>query len=286
MTWAQLHGLQEPQLLYATESLLAVVGIKSQPLGLIAKVMGDPTSAIIVFRGSRTSVDWINNVKFIQTDLRTAGSDFPIGTSITTGYAQLYSNAVSSQTVSGCSCSSKCSNILGKSMCLTQNKCGQQIFGRYYDTCLTGSNRSLGDNIKAWVLAHPEVTNYLLTGHSLGGAPTTLAALHLHLLGKKVSAVYTFASPRIGNPAFVNLYNSYIGPQTFRFAAVNDPVPSLPLAVIPITSNCFEHVGRYYPVEWWPPNAPCNPVVIASIQHGAVINPELYDFIIRQLELQ
>ena len=285
-TWSLEHGLIQSQVLYTTESIVTAIGIKSQPLGLIAKIADDPTTGLIVFRGSQTAVDWINNVNFVQTDLSMAGKDFPSGVGITTGYAKLYSNGLATQTVNGCSCTSQCTSILGKSMCLTQNQCGQSILGRYYDTCVVGSGRSLGDSVKAWVLDHPEVSNYILTGHSLGGAPTTLAALQLRLLGKNVNAVYTFASPRIGSPQFATLYNSYVGSQTFRFTAINDPVPSLPLPITPIPNNCFQHVGRVYPVEWWPPNTVCNPKAIAVLQHRAVIDPQLFDFVAQQLGLQ
>jgi Lipase (class 3) len=284
-TWAEAHGLSEPQLLYSTEAILSVVGIKSQPLGLIAKVTSDPTTAFVIFRGSQTAVDWINNVNFLQTDLRVAHPDFPPGYAITTGYAQLYGKAAALQTVGGCTCASQCTSILGKSQCLTQNRCGSTLFGRYYDTCVSDSGRSLGDTIKTWVTNHPEVSSYLLTGHSLGGAPATLAALHLSLLGKRVNAVYTFASPRVGNPAFVQLYNSYLGSQTFRFAATNDPVPLLPLVSTPLLTNCFQHVGRLYPVEYWPANTACNPKAIALLQHRVLISPNLFDFVSTQLQL-
>ena len=280
-SWAQLHGLTEPRVLYSTETILNVTSIRSQPIGLIGKMIDNPSTALMVFRGSQTTVDWIYNVKFIQSDLRTASSDFPSGTGITTGYAQLYGRALAIPTANGCTCASPCVN----SKCLTQNKCGQSLFGRYYDTCTSGTGRSLGDSIKKWVLAHPEVTNYMLTGHSLGGAPAILAALHLRILGKTVSSVYTFASPRVGSPSFVSLYNSYLGSQTFRFVAVNDPVPSLPLTSTPLLNTCFQHVGLPFPVEWWSSNATCNLAIVTTQQHRAVIDPSLFELVIQQLRL-
>lgn len=283
--WATAHGLTEAQLLYSTEAILNVsLGVKSQPLGLIAKVARDPKNAVVIYRGSKTIADWIYNINFTLTDLQTANRDFPSGAMINRGYAQLYSSAVA-RTVKGCTCSSQCTNLLGQRMCLTQGQCGRKIGGRYYDTCLPASAKSLGDTIRDWVSAHPEVTNYMLTGHSLGCTVATLTALHLRVLGKPVSCVYTFASPRLGNPAFAKLYNSYVGAQTFRFAYSNDPVPILPLPITPIPNNCFQHVGlNHYQVEWWP-EMRCDPLAITLAQHTALINPALLEYTLTSLRL-
>lgn len=63
----------------------------------------------------------------------------------------------------------------------------------------------------------------ILTGHSLGGAQATLAALDL----PSIIEVVTFGSPRVGDPDFVAYYQS-LGLSTTRYVNMSDPVPWLP----------------------------------------------------------
>lgn len=72
-----------------------------------------------------------------------------------------------------------------------------------------------------------------VTGHSLGGALASLAAAELRSRGETpVSKVYTFGSPRVGNPAFVkaftdvSLKDGNIPPQ-WRIVHGNDLVPRM-----------------------------------------------------------
>ncbi len=68
-----------------------------------------------------------------------------------------------------------------------------------------------------------------ICGHSLGGALATLLALDVAAnSGVKDPTVYTYASPRTGDPAFVNTYNRLV-PKSFRIANRIDLVPKLPL---------------------------------------------------------
>lgn len=64
-----------------------------------------------------------------------------------------------------------------------------------------------------------------VTGHSLGGALATLAAVRLMNDGYRVRATYTFGSPRVGNFDFYNGYK----PVNYRFVHNNDLVPHVPL---------------------------------------------------------
>ena len=68
----------------------------------------------------------------------------------------------------------------------------------------------------------------IFIGHSLGGALATYAAMRAHWAQKKVLAVYTFASPRVGNTRWAKVYNPILGQRTFRFANRHDLVTRLP----------------------------------------------------------
>ena len=67
-----------------------------------------------------------------------------------------------------------------------------------------------------------------LTGHSLGGALATLCAADLAANTKFTSpSVYTFGSPRVGNPTFAGFFNRRTGPH-YRVYNSEDVVTSLP----------------------------------------------------------
>lgn len=70
-----------------------------------------------------------------------------------------------------------------------------------------------------------------ITGHSLGGALATLAAIDI-ACNSHISSpiVYTFGTPRVGDPKFVRLYNSKISTH-WRFQNEYDIVPHLPTLV-------------------------------------------------------
>lgn len=86
------------------------------------------------------------------------------------------------------------------------------------------------------------VRRWIVCGHSLGGALATLVSFHLACTGRRIQATYSVASPRLGDPAFAQAYNRRI-PHHYRVANVDDPVPSLPLALVPGQKACYAHVG-------------------------------------------
>jgi Lipase (class 3) len=79
-------------------------------------------------------------------------------------------------------------------------------------------------------MAFPQPVNSLtICGHSLGGALVTLLALDVAANTKFTHpAVYSYASPRTGDPSFVDTYNQLV-PNTLRFANRLDIVPKVPL---------------------------------------------------------
>jgi predicted lipase len=84
------------------------------------------------------------------------------------------------------------------------------------------------------------VTSMTICGHSLGGAIATLLALDTAANTKFTHpTAYTYASPRVGDPSFVDTYNQLL-PNTYRFANRLDIVPKLPLP------PQYEHVLGLY----------------------------------------
>ncbi len=83
-------------------------------------------------------------------------------------------------------------------------------------------------------------TSLTICGHSLGGALVTLLALDVAANTTfKNPTVYTYASPRTGDPSFASTYNQVVK-NSFRIANRLDLVPKLPLPPI------YEHVDELY----------------------------------------
>ncbi len=79
-------------------------------------------------------------------------------------------------------------------------------------------------------------TSLTICGHSLGGALATLLALDVAANTVfKYPTVYTYASPRAGDPAFASTYNQVVK-NTCRIANRIDLVPKLPFPPL------YEHV--------------------------------------------
>ena len=83
----------------------------------------------------------------------------------------------------------------------------------------------------------------VITGQSMGGAITTIAAFDL-AKNKPKPIVYTFASPRVGNIKFADRYNSF-DINTQRVFNTSDIVPDLPPPVL--QGFVYEHVGENIP---------------------------------------
>lgn len=75
----------------------------------------------------------------------------------------------------------------------------------------------------------------VVTGHSLGGATATIAALDLKQRGYDVHSLTTFGCPRVGAPDFKQIYEKAEIP-SFRFVNSYDVVPRIP-------KIGYDHVG-------------------------------------------
>lgn len=113
-------------------------------------------------------------------------------------------------------------------------------FTDMYNSMATGTaagSPKVGKALSGLAWKRP-VTSATICGHSLGGALATLLALDLAANANSpfdAPVVYTYASPRTGDPTFVATYN-HVVPNTFRVANRLDLVPKLPLPPL------YEHV--------------------------------------------
>ena len=70
----------------------------------------------------------------------------------------------------------------------------------------------------------------IFTGHSLGGAISTLISYYYasHTISSNESILIIFGQRRVGNENFARSFNKYI-PLIFRIARINDVVTKIPL---------------------------------------------------------
>jgi len=113
----------------------------------------------------------------------------------------------------------------------------------------TNPDSSTAVEALADLAAKGQISSVTLCGHSLGAAIATLLALDLAANTKlNNAAVYTYASPRTGDPDFARAYNQKV-PNTFRVANRLDLVPNLPLPPV------YEHVSQPFelnPMQFTP----------------------------------
>jgi triacylglycerol lipase len=88
-----------------------------------------------------------------------------------------------------------------------------------------------------------------ITGHSLGAALATLAALHCEGRAKSaglVSSVHTFGSPRVGDTVFAAAFERALRNRAFRFVNNEDLVTRVPPPDLPFGAKTlrYEHVGE------------------------------------------
>lgn len=82
----------------------------------------------------------------------------------------------------------------------------------------------------------------IVTGYSLGGALATLSSLDLQNKYNKVSDMYNYGCPRVGDKDFAKYFNDKIK-EAYRVVHNRDIVPH-----VPPTFLRFRHVGRKFSI--------------------------------------
>jgi predicted lipase len=98
--------------------------------------------------------------------------------------------------------------------------------------------QSVWPNIKDAV-ASEENKQIWLTGHSLGGAIATLLAFQIP---DRIAGLYTFGSPCVGNPAFVEAFiaKKYLAEKAYCYQHSNDAIAN----GLPLLNMDYQHVGQ------------------------------------------
>lgn len=122
--------------------------------------------------------------------------------------------------------------------CKSPNSKISNYFISFYEKVF---QRELLVSMKATAIKYADY-DFIMTGHSLGGAFATIAALHLsheNIFPADKLSLYTFGSPRVGNIDFAQEVFENVK-QSYRIVHHNDIVPHLP----PMDKKCG--LGRVF----------------------------------------
>lgn len=170
------------------------------PFGFIAqRPLEDGTPGIfIVFRGTRDEPEWVSNFQYAQVPFLNQVIDRPKLGVVSRGFNKIYTRPHPDEV--------------------------KQMHEQFSDDqVFEGSVR---DGIFETLKTCPVNAQLYLTGHSLGAALATLATLDICQHTDFSSPIlYTFASPRVGDPNFASLLQNL---SCFRITNSEDIVPTVP----------------------------------------------------------
>jgi hypothetical protein len=117
-------------------------------------------------------------------------------------------------------------------------------YGKVHDGFLQTYNAVRKNIMESLAATDPRAKLYV-AGHSLGAALTTLALPDIESnIKRRISGLYTYGSPRVGDNEFVTAFNGAFGQRSFRVANTSDIVTSIPLPapIGGIVGGYFSHV--------------------------------------------
>lgn len=172
--------------------------------GFVAQSQDNPKEIFVVFRGTRESPEWLNNLKpvpqkFLEKDLNKFGD---LG-EVRNGFNRIYS----------------------------ERRQG-------------GNQKTIAETItELFETRNDLLTNdaqIFITGHSLGAALATLAAVHIQKIAEKKGInptlhLYTFANPRVGDAVFAAQFNNF--PYNYRIINSEDLIQSIPLPTTKVVDD-------------------------------------------------
>ena len=113
-----------------------------------------------------------------------------------------------------------------------------RVHGGFYAMYL-GLRKHLLDELTALLASEGRGKDVFVTGHSLGGALATIAAVDLtRKYPKNAVTMYNFGSPRVGDASFVKYYAATVL-RSFRVVNAADPVTEVPLPIM-----LYKHVPK------------------------------------------
>lgn len=188
------------------------------PFGFIAE-RKDTSDIYVVFRGTMNLSEWISNFKLLQIDL---------GAFIPFNWGNLAKERMSTDAIG----ISRGQAHLGFYRTYTRPEQKWPIDKLFLEN-VTSLSKIVEDALKKKCSDRNVNPQIYVTGHSLGGALATLAAVHINRLIAKESIfakppiLYSFASPRVGDVEFASNFSF----KCYRTTNSEDLVPKIPLLI-------------------------------------------------------
>jgi hypothetical protein len=205
--------------------------------GIVAFDKANPDSRVIAIRGTEGSIEWFDDAFAVPVPFR----QVPAAGRVACGFDKIYStlkvikrklpSAVASKAAAQDATPETFSGSFGDQL-------EQLARSREVER---GFRASLADTRER----PPRPT--VVTGHSLGGALTTLFVMENSSKHKfDIQTLCSFASPRVGNMEFVRTFDQ-LPINSWRIVNTRDLVPKLP-PHIPILLD-YDHVNTPYPFD-------------------------------------
>lgn len=123
----------------------------------------------------------------------------------------------------------------------------------------------------------PATKRLFITGHNYGGALATLAALDIAVNTRFENPfVYTYGSPRVGDPDFAFRFNKAVK-NSFRIVNIHDSFPTFPARkyLPPFTKEglIYQHVDSKVPISFQLNNTPRNDEIACYFNNLSQMNP-------------
>ena len=202
--------------------------------GIVARSVADPTLRVIAIRGTESAVEWIDDGAAILVPFH----QVPSAGKVAYGFDKIYGSLkVVKYSKPG-------------TMALAVGAAPETYTGSFAEQLEQLAKSHEAERGIALAMT-PEATRpprpTVVTAHSLGSALATLFVMENDDKGKfDLTTVCTIASPRVGNQAFVDLFNQ-LPINSWRIVNTRDLVPKLPLH-IPVVAD-YEHVDVAYPFD-------------------------------------
>jgi predicted lipase len=195
--------------------------------GIVAHSLADTDSRVIAIRGTEGIVEWVDDAAAIPTPFR----QVPGAGRVAGGFDRIYSSLKIVKRP-----------LRGLKVADTAPETFEGSFAEQLEKEVLSREAERG-------LAAPEMRERrqrptVVTGHSLGGALTTLFVME-NASKKKfdITTSCTFASPRVGNKEFARLFDQ-LAIDSWRIVNTPDLVPKLP-PHIPVLLD-YDHVDTEY----------------------------------------
>jgi hypothetical protein len=198
--------------------------------------VNDPDSRIIAIRGTEGAIEWIDDAAAIPIPFR----QVPSAGRVATGFDTIYSSL------------KVVKRILPKDRELAAAAApGAPVAAETFSGSFAEQLEQLAISREVARGVAPQAGTgrrqrpTVVTGHSLGGALTTLFVMENATRHKfDISTLCTFASPRVGNKEFARLFDQ-LPIDSWRIVNTLDLVPKLP-PHIPVLLD-YDHVDTGYP---------------------------------------